>query len=98
MLYLSLRWPISYASECTRNNVKLLEDIIELQNNEKLMTRINAVGQSYVEIDNSVAVSAIESDYWVILEGFSKYEYYSKISHDMFRDVNGYPKVDRLSN
>lgn len=88
MLYLSLRWPISYASESTCNNVRLFEDIIELQNNEKLMTPINAVGQSSVEIDNSVEVSAIESDYGVILEGFSKYEYYSKISHDIFSDIN----------
>ena len=94
VMNMKLMKAIDYASECNRNNVKLIEEIIELQNNEDLMKRIDAVGQSSAEIDNSAEISAIEEDFGVILEGFSRNDYYSKISHDIFSDLNRYPKFD----
>ena len=59
VMNLKLMVAIDYAAQCNRDTVELLEEIIELQNNKKLMKRIEALGSSSIETDNNNLILAV---------------------------------------
>ena len=58
------------------------------------MKRINALGKSSVEIDTTAEIAAIEDEYGIILEGFSKQDYYLEISNAIFNDIKKHPNYE----
>ena len=94
VMNLKLMIAIDHAAQCNRDLVELLEEIIELQNNEELMKRINALGKSSVEIDTTAEIAAIEDEYGIILEGLSKQDYYLEISNAIFNDIKKHPNYE----
>ena len=92
VMNLKLMVAIDYAAQCNRDTVELLEEIIELQNNKKLMKRIEALGSSYMETDNTAEIADIKEKYGIALKGFSSQDYYMETSNTIFSDINRHPK------
>ena len=92
VMNLKLMVALDYAAQCNRDTVELLEEIIELQNNKKLMKRIEALGSSYMETDNTAEIADIKEKYGIALKGFSSQDYYMETSNTIFSDINRHPK------
>lgn len=92
VMNLKLMVAIDYAAQCNRDTVELLEEIIELQNNKKLMKRIEALGSSSIETDNIAEIADIKEKYGITLKGFSSQDYYMETSNTIFSDINRHPK------
>jgi len=92
VMNLKLMVAIDYAAQCNRDTVELLEEIIELQKNKKLMKRIEALGSSSIETDNTAEIADIKEKYGITLKGFSSQDYYMETSNTIFSDINRHPK------